>query len=163
VVTNPSRIVLPLRGSAYGARVSGTLFAVLTLLALSGPLLTYGFSVPMVPFIAYALFVGVRPWFMGGTLSGTTLEIRSWYRRYRIELAEIATIELSPYNARGQVRSLPFVGQVRILTLVMRSGSSKDYPATLGRRRRVQRIAREIVTYARSVGSDPRLGAHFSD
>ncbi len=125
--------------------------------------MTYGFSLPMIPFFVYAMFVAGRPWFMGATLSGSTLEIHSWYRLHRIDLTEIARVELSPYNARGQVRSLPFVGQVRIVTLVMKSGSSKDYPATLGRRRRVQEIATQIVEYARSAGCDARLGDSFSD
>lgn len=162
-MTEPIREVVPLRGIADGARVTGTLFAVLTLVALTGALLTYGFSFGMIPLVAYGLFVGVRPWFMGATLSGTTLEIRSWYRLDRIGLGEVASVELSPYNARGEVRRLPFIGQVRIVALVMESGSSKDYPATLGRQSRVRAIATEIVTYAGSVGSGARLGESYFD
>jgi hypothetical protein len=58
---------------------------------------------------------------------------------------------------------LPFIGQVRIVTLVMKSGSSKDYPATLGRQSRVRAIAKEIVAYAASVGSAARLGESYFD
>jgi hypothetical protein len=162
-VVEPGRDVSPLRGVAYGARVSGTFFAVLTFVALSGPLVSYGFSLPMTPFIAYGMFVAIRPWFMGATISEMTLEIRSWYRSYRIDITKIQSVGLSPYNARGELRFLPFVGQVRILTLVMESGSPKNYPATLGRRRRVQRIATEIVSYARSAGSDVQLADSYYD
>lgn|GEM_PF-2012519 len=162
-VVEPARDVFPVKGAAYGARVSGTFFAVLTFLALSGSIASYGFSLPMTPFIAYGMFVAIRPWFMGATISETTLEIRSWYRSYRIDMAQIRNVGLSPYNARGEVRFLPFVGQVRILTLVMESGSPKNYPATLGRRRRVQKIATEIVSYARAAGSDVQLADSYYD
>ena len=96
---------------------------------------------------------------MGASLSGTTLEIRSWFRRYLVDVTQISSVGLALYNARGEVRSFPFFGQVRILSLEIKNGKTRDFPATLGRRRRVQQIARDIVSYVTSLD----FGAQLAD
>ena len=154
-----------LKGATYGVRVAGEVFATLWFVVLSGLLAAYGFAPGVIPFVAYALFLAVRPWFMKASLSGVTLEIRSWFRVYRIDLREVRSIDLSKYSglAGFAVGFVPFVGQVRVLHLAFDSGKSKDFPATIGRRRRVQAIAKLIQNYAVQVGSDPRLGDCFYD
>ncbi len=106
------------------------------------------------PWLFYVIFLYwiCRPWFMGVVIMEDAIQIRSWYRTYRIPYTEIAAVGYTRYQglmAKTAVGWLPVAGVIATIEIRTTSGRCRDFPSTVGRLRTVLKLRRSIREAAR--------------
>lgn len=133
-----------LRGAVWGARVAGSAFGTLAILAFGVGVWGSVFSWTYIPLFGFFAYWVLRPWWMGVWVTSTTVVVKSWFRRYEISKSTISSIEVPPYQGLvniSPVGYVPLVGKIRMLRIRTDSGRPLDLPATVGRKTRVVELA----------------------
>lgn len=139
-----------INASARGVRVAGAIWAAFVLGMAVFMVYAYSWWDGMLLAAPIAVFLSIRPWFMGIAVDGDTILVRGWYRHQRILSADIVAIDLDKCMSLlvgFQTGFIPFVGKVRMIEIqIMKDGKQRfrSLPGTLGRYNTVLKVAREL-------------------
>jgi hypothetical protein len=96
--------------------------------------------------LIYCLAAIVRSMFLGVWVAEGEVIVSTWFRRRRFVVGEVEVVELEIYMGMGgfAVGWIPFAGNVRMIGVRLVSGRLVSLPSTIGRFRRVLRVARKM-------------------
>lgn len=112
------------------------------------------------PFLIHAIFLLVRPWFLGIFLVDDMIICRNWFRIFVVECDKVESIDLtvaSTFFTGFLVGYVPFVGKLRMIDIgYLKDGRPKVYWAecSFGRFNTVRSVAKKMREHA---GIVPRL------
>ncbi len=137
-----------LKGSANGARIGGTTLGVpagvflLTTMDWTASLSWIGLL-----FLALFGFASIRPWALGIWTGEGAVEVRSWFRTYRLRAGDVEAVELVAYSGLVgfAVGWVPFIGRIRMLEVKLaRRRLPLSLPSTVARQSRALELARAV-------------------